>query len=74
MVSYFFTWTPVVIVLGTLVLLTNAYLVLIALMLVALAALAALAWAMSHCRTCSVAPSIAVGKAAVSLSPPTAAL
>jgi hypothetical protein len=45
MVSYFFTWTPVVIVLGTLVLLTNAYLVLIALMLVALAALAALAWA-----------------------------
>jgi putative redox protein len=45
MLSYFFSWTPVVIVLGTLVLLTNAYLVLIALMLVALAALVALTWA-----------------------------
>ncbi len=45
MVSYFFAWTPLVIVVGTLVLLTNAYLALIALMIVSLVALAALAWA-----------------------------
>ena len=45
MVSYFFTWTPVVIVVGTVVLLTNAYLALIALMIVSLVALAALTWA-----------------------------
>jgi hypothetical protein len=45
MVRYFYAWTPVVIVVGTVVLLTNAYLALIALMLVSLVALAALAWA-----------------------------
>ena len=45
MVSYFSAWTPLVIVVGTAVLLTNAYLALIALMIVSLVALAALAWA-----------------------------
>jgi hypothetical protein len=45
MVSYFFAWTPLVIVMGTVVLLTNAYLALIALMIISLVALAALAWA-----------------------------
>ena len=39
MVSYPYAWTPVVIVVGTAVLLTNAYLALIALMLVAFFAL-----------------------------------
>jgi hypothetical protein len=46
MVSYFYAWTPVVIVVGTVVLLTNVFLALIALMLVSLAALAAVLWAM----------------------------
>lgn len=45
MVSYFFSWTPMVIVFGTLVLLTNPYLALIAFMIVSLVTLAALAWA-----------------------------
>lgn len=45
MVSYFYAWAPVVIVVGTLVLITNVYLALIALMIVSLVALAALAWA-----------------------------
>ena len=45
MVSYPFAWAPVVMVFGTVVLLTNGYLALIALMLVSLVVLAALAWA-----------------------------
>jgi hypothetical protein len=45
MVRYFYAWTPLVIVVGTAVLLTTPYLALIALMLVSLAALAALTWA-----------------------------
>ena len=45
MVRYFYAWTPVVIVVGTVILLTNAYLALIALMIVSLVALAALTWA-----------------------------
>jgi hypothetical protein len=43
MVRYSYAWTPVVIVVGTFVLLSNAYLALIALMIVSLFALAALA-------------------------------
>jgi hypothetical protein len=42
---YFVAWTPVVIVLGTAVLLSSAYLALIALMIVAVVALPALAFA-----------------------------
>ena len=42
MVRYFFAWTPLVIVVGTAVLLSVPYLALIALMSVALALLAAL--------------------------------
>ncbi len=45
MVRYFYGWTPVVSVVGAVILLSNVYLALIALMLVSLAALAALAWA-----------------------------
>jgi hypothetical protein len=45
MVRYFYAWTPLVIVFGTLVLLTSPYLALIALMIVAIVTLAALAWA-----------------------------
>jgi hypothetical protein len=45
MVRYFYAWTPLVIVVGTAVLLTSPYLALIALMVVSLGALAALAWA-----------------------------
>jgi hypothetical protein len=45
MVRYFVAWTPVVVVLGTVVLLSSAYLALIALVIVALVALLALALA-----------------------------
>jgi hypothetical protein len=45
MVSYSYAWTPVVIVIGTVVLLTNAYLALIALMIVSFVALAAIVMA-----------------------------
>jgi hypothetical protein len=45
MVRYFYGWTPFVIVVGTVVLLTNVYLALIAVMIVSLVALAALIWA-----------------------------
>ena len=45
MVRYFYAWTPLVIVVGTVVLLFIPYLALIALMIVSLVALAALAWA-----------------------------
>jgi hypothetical protein len=45
MVSYSYAWTPVVIVVGTVVLLTNAYLALIALMIVSFVALAAIVMA-----------------------------
>jgi hypothetical protein len=45
MVRYFYAWTPLVIVFGTLVLLTSPYLALIALMVISVAAVAALAWA-----------------------------
>jgi hypothetical protein len=41
MMSYPYAWLPVVVVVGTVVLLTNAYLVLIALMVLLLAVLAA---------------------------------
>jgi hypothetical protein len=47
MLSYFYAWMPVAIVLGTVILLSSPYLALIALLLVALAALAALAWAVA---------------------------
>jgi hypothetical protein len=47
MVRYFYAWTPLVIVFGTVILLSIPYLALIALMIVALAALAALAWAIA---------------------------
>ena len=43
MVRYFYAWTPLVIIVGSVVLLTIPYLALIALMLVLLAALVALA-------------------------------
>ncbi|MGH3042795.1 MAG: hypothetical protein ACRDNG_13840, partial [Gaiellaceae bacterium] len=43
MVSYPYAWLPVVVAVGMLVLLTNAYLALIALMVLVLAVLAALA-------------------------------
>ena len=45
MVRYFYAWTPLVILVGTAVLLSIPYLALIALMIVALVVLAALAWA-----------------------------
>jgi hypothetical protein len=45
MVRYFYAWMPVVVVVGTLVLLSNVYLALIALMIVSLVVLAALAGA-----------------------------
>jgi hypothetical protein len=45
MVSYWYAWTPVVVVFGTVVLLTIPYLAVIAVMIVALGALAVLAWA-----------------------------
>ena len=44
MVRYFYAWMPIVVVLGTVVLLSSPYLALIALLLVALAAMAAIAW------------------------------
>jgi hypothetical protein len=47
MVRYFYAWTPLVIVFGTVILLSIPYLALIALMIVALVALAALAWAIA---------------------------
>jgi hypothetical protein len=45
MVRYFYAWTPLVIVGGTVVLLTIPYLALIALMVVSLVAVTTLAWA-----------------------------
>jgi hypothetical protein len=45
MVRYFYSWTPLVFVVGAAVLATSPYLALVALMIVTLAALAALAWA-----------------------------
>ena len=45
MVRYFYTWTPLVIVGGTGILLTIPYLALVVLMIVAVAALAAFMWA-----------------------------
>jgi hypothetical protein len=45
MVRYFYAWTPLVIVVGTTVVLTIPYLALIALMIVALAVPAGLVWA-----------------------------
>jgi hypothetical protein len=45
MVRYFYAWMPVVIVLGTVVVLSSAYLALIVLMLLVPVALAGLAWA-----------------------------
>ena len=45
MVRYFYAWTPLAIVFGTVILLSIPYLALIALTIVSLAALTALAWA-----------------------------
>lgn len=45
MVRYFYAWTPLVIVFGTVVFLSVPYLALIALLAVLLGAAAALAWA-----------------------------
>ncbi len=42
MVRYFYAWTPLVIVVGTVVVLTNAYLALVALMIASLVGVAAL--------------------------------
>lgn len=44
MVRYFYAWTPLGIVFGTVILLSIPYLAVIALMLIALVLLAALAW------------------------------
>lgn len=47
MVRYFYAWTPLVVVFGTVILLSSPYLALIVLMLVTLGVVAALVWAIA---------------------------
>ena len=47
MVRYFYAWTPLVVVFGTVILLSSPYLALIVLLLVTLAVVAALVWAIA---------------------------